>query len=218
MKYTIIPIFLRVMLFIDFLQNVFIWCLYVVFPTILFTRHVGFKKTALVLGTLIVFNTLTSSPDDLYLNVIKSTSNDKDLTTIILASSHGDKPDEKTLPSISRKNKKKFDLALHIKLEEKLPDWDGRVNYQKKQEKFYESAMKKQAELRRLRVGLRTTPYYTKEELDAISYFKGTGFYAKQQNPKMKPNIFDTRETLLLKMQDKTVRKKYIESLNRLYR
>jgi len=78
--------------------------------------------------------------------------------------------------------------------------------------------MKKQAELRRLRVVIRTTPYYTKEELDAISYFKGTGFYAQQQDPKMKPNIFDTRQTFLLKMQDKTVRKKFLESLNRLYR
>jgi hypothetical protein len=102
-------------------------------------------------------------------------------------------------------------------LEQHFPDWDERVSYQKKQEKFYKSAMKKQAELKRLRVIIRKT-CFTKEELDAISYFQGTGFYAEQQDPKMKPNIFDTRQTLLLKMQDKTVRTKFLESFNNLYR
>ena len=57
-----------------------------------------------------------------------------------------------------------------------------------------------------------------KEELDAISYFKGTGFYAKQQDPKMKPNIFDTRQTFLLKMHDETVRREFLKSFNKLYR
>lgn len=182
-------------------------------------RHFGLQKTGLVLGAVIAINTVTSSPD-VDANVVKSPllSNDKDLTTIILASSGSDKRNEKRLPSINKKNKKKFDLALHIKLEKHFPDWDERVSYQKKQEKFYKSAMKKQAELGRLRAVIRTTRYYTKEELDAISYFKGTGFYAKQQDTKMKPNIFDTRQTFLIKMQDKTVRTEFLGSFNNLYR
>lgn len=41
---------------------------------------------------------------------------------------------------------------------------------------------------------------YTKEELDAMNYFHGTGFYKQQQDPNVKPNIFDTRQSFLFKM------------------
>jgi hypothetical protein len=34
---------------------------------------------------------------------------------------------------------------------------------------------------------------FYKEELDAIDYFQGTDFYQKYKDPKLKPNIFDTR-------------------------
>jgi hypothetical protein len=77
--------------------------------------------------------------------------------------------------------------------------------------------MKKEAKLRRLRIIDKPTDFYTKQELDAISYFQGTGFYAKHQDPKTIPNIFDTRQTLLLKMQDKTVQRDFLESFNNLY-
>ena len=77
--------------------------------------------------------------------------------------------------------------------------------------------MKRQAELRRTRM-IDIPTRYTKEELDAVSYFQGTGFYAKQQDPNLKPNIFDTRQTFLLKMQDKNARTNFLKSFNNLNR
>ena len=72
-------------------------------------------------------------------------------------------------------NKKRIDLSFHRRLEQHFPDWDGRMAYQQRQEKFYKSAMIKKREIQRLRI-LETPNFYTKEELDAISYFQGTGF------------------------------------------
>jgi hypothetical protein len=34
-------------------------------------------------------------------------------------------------------------------------------------------------------------------EKDALDYFNGRGFYEYHQNPKIKPNIFDTRQSFL---------------------
>lgn len=75
---------------------------------------------------------------------------------------------------------------------------------QQKQEKLYESALRKEREAKRIK--RKSDSLYTKEELDAINYFKGTGFYAKHQDLKTKPNIFDTRQTFLLKMHDSKLR------------
>ena len=46
------------------------------------------------------------------------------------------------------------------------------MDYQKKQEEFYKSAIKKQIQLKRLRIQ-DTSSFYTKEEVDAINYFHG---------------------------------------------
>ena len=99
-------------------------------------------------------------------------------------------------------------------MEQHFPDWNERMNYHKKQEKFYKSAIKRKKELKRLRV-LDKKSYYTNEELDAMDYFQGTGFYAKQQDPKVKQNIFDTRQSFLLKMHDDKLRNEFLDSLNR---
>ncbi len=96
-----------------------------------------------------------------------------------------------------------------------FPDWEGRINYQKNQEEFYKSAMKKQSELKKLRIKA-TSGFYTKEELDAIDYFHGKGFYAKAQNPNVKPNIFDTRQSFLKKMHNPVMRQNFIKSFKRL--
>ena len=82
--------------------------------------------------------------------------------------------------------RKKFDLAFYRRLEQHFPDWEERMNYQKKQEEFYKSAMRKESELKRLRIK-DTSKFYTKQELDAVYYFHGTGFYKKHQDPAMKP-------------------------------
>jgi len=67
---------------------------------------------------------------------------------------------------------------FHRRLEQHFPDWDRRIAYQQRQEKFYKSAMIKKREIKRLRI-IKTPNIYNKEELDAISYFQGTGFYSK---------------------------------------
>ena len=57
--------------------------------------------------------------------------------------------------------------------------------------------------------------WLTIEEKSAINYFHGTGFYAKLQDPKTPPNLFDTRKTLKKKMEDRDMRKKFLETYNR---
>ena len=110
--------------------------------------------------------------------------------------------------------KEKIDLSFHRRLKQHFPDWNERMDYQKKQEKFYKLAMKRKKELKRLRV-LDKKSYYTKEELDAMNYFQGTGFYITYQDPKVKPNIFDTRQSFLLKMHDDKLRNEFLDSFNR---
>ena len=73
--------------------------------------------------------------------------------------------------------------------------------------------MRKKIELKRTKLSDKEY-YYTKEELDAISYFRGTGFYKKQQDPKVHPNIFDTRQSFLRKMQDPRAREKFLDYLD----
>lgn len=57
--------------------------------------------------------------------------------------------------------------------------------------------------------------YWTPEERDAVDYKLGTGRYAYYQDPSTPPNIFDRRQTLLLKMQDWHVQEKYLNSFQK---
>ena len=109
--------------------------------------------------------------------------------------------------------RKKFDLDFHHQLEQYFPDWKERMDYQKKQEEFYKTAMKRKREIKRLRL-LDNKDWYSKEELDAMDYFNGNGFYQKNQDPKQKPNIFDTRQTFLFKMHDNKLRNDFLNSFN----
>ena len=112
--------------------------------------------------------------------------------------------------------RKKFDIVFHRRLEQHFPDWKARIDYQKKQEEFYKLAMRKKREMIRLR--MKEDPkFYTKEELDAMDYFHGTGFYQKQQDPEVKPNIFDTRQSFLLKIDDPVLRNNFLNSFNSQY-
>ena len=45
--------------------------------------------------------------------------------------------------------RKKFDLVLHARLMKTFPDWPARMDSQKKQEKFYKLAIKKQIQLKK---------------------------------------------------------------------
>lgn len=119
---------------------------------------------------------------------------------------------DQSLPFLGKR--KKFDLAFHHRLEQHFPDWEARIDYQKKQEELYKSARKKKYEIKRLRM-LDSNRYYTKEELDAIAYFEGTDNYAEYQDLKTRPNIFDTRQSFLLKMHDDNMRNQFLEAYNR---
>jgi len=52
------------------------------------------------------------------------------------------------------------------------------------------------------------------QEQDAFDYFNGTGVYKNHQNPKTLPNIFDTRQSFLLKMEDREMRETFLKSYN----
>lgn len=84
------------------------------------------------------------------------------------------------------------------------------MNYQKKQEELYKSAMRKKREALKIRVkkNFNRTP----EEQDAVDYFHGTGIYAKFQDPKTEPNRFDTRQSFLRKMHDPELRNNFLNS------
>ena len=73
--------------------------------------------------------------------------------------------------------------------------------------------MKRRKELKRITM-VDKKPYYTKEELDAMDYANGTGFYKQYQNSRVKPTKFDTRQSFLLKMHDEKLRNDFLNSFN----
>ena len=93
----------------------------------------------------------------------------------------------------------KMDSDLHRRLERHFPDWEERMAYQEKQAEFYKSALRKKKEIIKLRM-IDDSSLYSEKELDSINYFKGKGCYARFQDPSAAPNIFDTRQSFLLKM------------------
>ena len=109
--------------------------------------------------------------------------------------------------------RKKFDLDFHRQLEQYFPDWAGRMNYQKKQEKFFKLAMRKKRKMIRLRMK-KDPKFYTKEELDARDYFQGSGIYAKYEDKREQYNVFDTCQSFLLKMHDDKLRNDFLNSFN----
>jgi hypothetical protein len=112
--------------------------------------------------------------------------------------------------------KKIFDLDYHRRLEKELPDWPERVAYQKKQKKIYESAILKKKEASKFtRIKKEQEKFWTPEEKDAVGYKLGKSQYAYYQDPSTPPNIFDRRQTLLLKMQDWHVQEKYLNSFQK---
>ena len=109
-----------------------------------------------------------------------------------------------------------MDSDLHRRLEKYLPDWEERMAYQKNQTEFYKSATRKKKEIIKLRMA-DDLNFYSEKELDAINYFEGKGFYARYQDPSVAPNIYDTRQSFLLKMHDISSREKFLQSFNYLY-
>ena len=99
-----------------------------------------------------------------------------------------------------------------------FPDSEIRVSMEKRQALNYQNAVKKIKEYQNsYTVSENYEKLLTDEEKLSIDYFRGTGIYAKLQDPKVSPNIFDTRETFLNKMEDQEMREKFLESYNRKY-
>ena len=109
----------------------------------------------------------------------------------------------------------KMDPDFHRRLEKYFPDWEERMAYQKNQTEFYKSARRKKKDLIKLRMA-DDLNVYSEKELDAINYFEGKGFYARYQDPSVAPNIYDTRQSFLLKMHDISSREKFLQSFNRI--
>jgi hypothetical protein len=108
-------------------------------------------------------------------------------------------------------------VGRKILLKNLFPDWPERVAYQKEQEKFYKSAQAKLQEAKKLRISEKSL-FLTVQERDALNYFNGTSFYEEHQNPKTLPNIFDTRQSFLLKMESHFVRTNFLNSYNWKYK
>jgi hypothetical protein len=99
-------------------------------------------------------------------------------------------------------------------LRKHFPDWEERMNYQKKQEKIYRSGLARMTEAKR--VGMEKTFKLTKKEQDAFDYFNGKNFYKEYQSIETPPNIFDTRWSFLLKIEkNKDMRENFLKSYNR---
>ena len=96
-------------------------------------------------------------------------------------------------------------------LRKHFPDWEERMDYQKKQEKIYRSGLARIAEAKRCRVKFKLT----KQEQDAFDYFNGQNFYKYYQSLETPPNIFDTRWSFLLKVEkNKNMRENFLKSYN----
>ena len=112
----------------------------------------------------------------------------------------------------NRKYPRNFDKNFHRILRKRFPDFKRRIEFEKSQLEFYNSA----------RLKLYGTPtlsmkdkirFLSPQERDAINYFTGQGFYRSQQDFRTKPNIFDTRESFLIKMHDESNRNRFLKSL-----
>lgn len=116
--------------------------------------------------------------------------------------------------NLNKKKPKNFDANFHRILQKGFPDWEKRIEYEQKQRELYESAQKK---LKMNPIVISSSEQlFSTEEKDAIAYFQGTGFYADCQRLEERPNVFDTRETFLLKMHNPKMRENFLNGLNRL--
>lgn len=109
--------------------------------------------------------------------------------------------------------RKKINIVTHRRLEKFFLDWEERIAYQENREKIYKAAMIRRREALKLRQ--KEDFARTKDEQDAIDYFLGRGFYQIHQDPSVKPNIFDNRQSFLIKMHNKEMRMNFLKSFNK---
>ena len=119
---------------------------------------------------------------------------------------------QNTTPKTQSLTNKKFFRAM---LKNHFPDFESRVAYQQQMEILYASGTKKLAQAKKIGATIDLMNILTVEERDAFDYINGTGVYKKFQDIKTSPNIFDTRRSFLLKMEDDKIRNKFLESYNK---
>ena len=105
-----------------------------------------------------------------------------------------------------------FDKNFHKILRKGFPDSKRRVEIEKSKLAFSNSARSKldRAPTLSMKDKMRLL---SPEEHDAINYFTGQGFYRSQQDFRTEPNIFDTRESFLIKMHNESNRNRFLKSL-----
>lgn len=103
-----------------------------------------------------------------------------------------------------------YSSRFHKVLKSHFPDMSGRISYESERIKTYHLAQRKLRYYSKFKITL------TADEQDAINYVKGTGVYENYQKLTTAPNIFDTRQSFLLKMHDPKVRAKFLKSYNRI--
>ena len=97
-----------------------------------------------------------------------------------------------------------------------FPDWDARLSVEKQQAIIYNKATKKLKAYKNLNPLLKNPEkLLTDDERFAIDYFHGRGTCEKFQDPKTQPNLYNTRQTFLKKMENQEMRQKFLESYNR---
>jgi len=112
----------------------------------------------------------------------------------------------------NRKYPSNFDKNFHRILRKGFPDSKRRIEFEKSQLEFYNSVRSKlyRAPTLSMKDKMRLL---SPQEHDAINYFTGQGFYRSQQNFRTEPNIFDTRESFLIKMHNESNRNRFLKSL-----
>jgi len=135
---------------------------------------------------------------------------------ILLNTRGGSDPGQATVTiRTSLGKKQQINIVTHRRLEKFFPDCEDRMVYQENREKVYKSAMRKRREALNLRQ--KEDFARTKDEQDAIDYFLGRGFYRTYQDSSTKPNIFDNRQSFLIKMHNKEMRMNFLNHFNRRY-
>ena len=112
----------------------------------------------------------------------------------------------------NRKYPSNFDKNFHRILRKGFPDSKRRIEFEKSQLEFYNSARSKLYRVPTLTMKDKMR-LLSPEEHDAINYFTGQGFYRSQQDFRTELNIFDTRESFLIKMHNESNRNRFLKSL-----
>ena len=126
----------------------------------------------------------------------------------------GGQQEHEVINSVDNLAKKEYFRKMLVK---HFPDFESRASLEKRQAIIYQKAVKKIKEYRKIFPLLKNyQKCLTAEEKSSIDYYHGTGIYAKFQDPKISPNIHDTRKTFLKKMENQEMRDKFLETYNRL--